>query len=72
MKYRNAAHYLAGILTAISTTVSWALPLIGFAGFLAYELNEDWHLSDKAYHDILEYLMGFFVATGGLVIWNFL
>lgn len=72
MKYRNAAHYLAGILTALSSLVAWILPLVGFAGFLAYELNEDWHLHDKAYHDILEYLIGFFVATGGMIIWNIL
>lgn len=67
-RYRNAAHYLVGILVALSSLVNWVLPLIGFVGFIVYELNEDWHLHDKAYRDILEYNIGFFVAVAGLII----
>lgn len=70
MKYRNFAHYLVGILTACSILVSGTLSLIGFLGFLAYELDEDWHLYDEAYHDIKEFLIGFFVAVAGLIAWK--
>ncbi len=70
MKYRIFAHYLVGILTAGSIIVSGVLSLIGFLGFLAYELNDDWHLKDEAYLDILEFLIGFFVAVAGLIVWK--
>lgn len=72
MKYRNFAHYIVGILTACSILVSEVLAVIGFLGFLAFELNEDWHLYDKAYKDILEFLIGFFVAVAGLIAWKLL
>jgi hypothetical protein len=70
VKYRNFAHYLVGILTAGSIIVSGVLSVLGFAGFMAYELNEDWHLHDQAYKDILEFLIGFFVAVAGLIAWK--
>lgn len=71
-RYRNLAHYLAGIITAVSSLVSWVLPLVGAIFFLTYEVDEDWHIRDKAYHDILEAMIGFFVATAGLISWRFL
>ena len=70
-KYRNAAHYLVGILVALSSRESWVLPLVGILIFLAYELDEDWHLYDEAYHDILECAIGFFVTVAGLIVWGF-
>lgn len=70
IKYRNAAHYLVGILVALSSLVNWVLPLIGTVFFLTYELDEDWHLYDQAYHDILEAMIGFFIAVSGLIIWR--
>ena len=69
-RYRNAAHYLAGVLIAGSCLVSWSLTLVGTALFLAYEVDEDWHLYDEAYHDILEAMIGFFVAVAGLIVWR--
>jgi hypothetical protein len=70
VKYRNAAHYLAGILVAVSSLVNWVLPLIGTVLFLTYELDEDWHLYDRAYQDVLEAMIGFFVAVSGIIIWR--
>ena len=70
-KYRNAAHYLAGILTCFSYILCWVLPVIGLVSFITYELNEDRHLTDQAYKDILEYLVGFFVTVAGLITWRF-
>lgn len=71
-RYRNAAHYVAGVITALAVTVSWVLVLAALAIFMAYELDEDWHLYDEAYHDILEFAIGFFAAVTGLIIWRFL
>ena len=71
-RYRNAAHYLVGILVALSSQVSWVLPLVGAALFLTYEVDEDYHLSDEAFHDILEAIIGFFVAVAGLILWRLL
>lgn len=71
-RYRNAAHYLAGIIVALSSQVHWTLPLGGMALFLTYEVNEDWHLHDQAYHDILEFMLGFFVTVAGLIIWRYI
>lgn len=70
LKYRNFAHYLVGILTAMSSLVNWVLPVIGCIGFMVYELNEDWHRKDEAYYDVLEFLVGFFIAVTGLIIWE--
>ena len=70
--YKNAAHYIAGILIAVSCLVSWTLPIIGAIMFLVYEVDEDWHLHDKAYHDILEAMLGFFLAVVGLLIRGFM
>ncbi len=71
-RYRNAAHYLVGMIIVMSSMVHWVLPLIGVGLFLAYEVDEDWHLYDEAYHDILEAMIGFFVATTGLIAWRFI
>ena len=71
-RYRNAAHYLAGVLLALSSMVSWTLPVVGCIMFLVYEVDEDWHIKDNAYHDILECMLGFFLATTGLIVWRLL
>ena len=34
---------------------------MAFLGFMIYELNEDWHLSDQAYKDILDYCVGLYL-----------
>jgi len=70
VKYRNAAHYLAGIIIAVSSLVNWVLPLVGAAFFLVYEFDEDKIIHDQAYRDILEAMRGFFVATGAIIVWR--
>ncbi len=69
-RYRNAAHYLAGIIVALSSTVNWVLPLVGFGSFMVYEIDEDWHLYDQSYQDILEFMIGFFIACVGMIAWR--
>lgn len=71
-RYRNAAHYLVGIIISLSSLVHWTLPLVGFGLFVSYELNEDWHWGDEAYRDLLECCIGFFTATGGIILWRFI
>ena len=72
LRVRNPVHYVVGILIAMSCTVAWVLTVTGAAIFIIYELNEDWHLHDRAYCDILEAAIGFFVACAGLIIWRFI
>ena len=67
-RYRNATHYLVGILLALSPILHWTLPLVGITLFLAYQVNEDWHLRDKAFLDILECAIGFFFTIGVFLI----
>jgi len=54
------SHMTAGVLTALATLVSPVLPAVLFGGFMIYELNEDWHITDQAFKDILEYCYGLF------------
>jgi hypothetical protein len=65
---KDIAHVLAGIIVALSPTVHWTLPLIGTQLFIIYEVLEDLHLSDRAYRDILEFMIGFFGAVTGLLV----
>ena len=50
--------------------VHWTLPILGAVLFLAYEVDEDFHISDEAFHDILEAMIGFFITVAGLIIWR--
>lgn len=60
-------HILAGVITILGSMISLVVPLVLFSGFMIYELNEDWHLSDQAYKDILEYCIGMYACVGVIV-----
>jgi len=64
---RSPLHYLAGFLAAAAVLVNWVLVLAGAGLFCLYELNEDRYLRGQAYKDVREFMVGFFIATGGLV-----
>lgn len=64
----TVVHMLAGIITILAIQVSFVVPFLLFCGFMIYELNEDWHLGDGAYRDILEYDVGMFVGVLILII----
>jgi len=51
-------HYLWGILISIVALISPTLSALMFAGFIIYELDEEWHIKDKSYADIREMLVG--------------
>jgi len=31
--------------------------------FIVYEVDEDWHLSDEAFRDILEFTIGLYITS---------
>lgn len=64
---RNPFHYLAGFLTAAAALVAWPLVVVGAGVFIIYELNEERYLRDEAYKDVREFMIGYFIATGGLI-----
>jgi len=59
----SLAHFLYGVLTALS---DWYLSISMAILFIIYELDEEWHIKDNAYRDILEYIIG--VAIGALAL----
>lgn len=70
-RVKRIAHYLTGVLITLSVLVHWILPVVGVLLFLVYEFDEDWHLNDKAFKDILECAIGFFIAIAGILVWRF-
>ena len=60
----DVTHVLAGVLTSIASFLNPTLAILTFVGFIIYELDESWHLSDQAFQDILEYLIGLY---GGFI-----
>ena len=63
----NIAHVLYGILTAFAP---WHLSFIMFLAFLVYELDEEFHIRDKAYEDILEYMIGLSIGAAIYLLSN--
>jgi len=61
--WRFALHFLVGVLNAILFGVSVWIGTVFALGFVVYELNEDWHLRDHAYHDLAGWLAGMTVAA---------
>jgi len=63
-KLRNAisklSHVLYGVLTVF--VPPYLAPIFAIL-FVIYELDEDWHISDEAYRDILDYMIGLSVAS---------
>jgi len=66
---RVLLHIPLGLLTVLfGCYVSWWLAAILTIGFLVYEVNTDWHISDGAYKDIKGFIWG--LAIGGLVFFG--
>jgi hypothetical protein len=60
--YRCLLHIPAGLAVVLFLLVHPLLSGLFFSGFMVYELNEDRHLKDQAYIDILGMLVGMAVA----------
>jgi hypothetical protein len=54
----SIAHVVFGLLTSICSIVSPVLLIINTICFIVYELGEEWNLGDKAYEEIMEYMLG--------------
>ncbi len=59
----DIVHFLAGLITAHEAQHNPLLTIILYFTFIIYELDEDWHISDQAYHDILEYALALYTYT---------
>ena len=61
-------HGICGAMTVVLGSFNPTLAII-FAGmFLAYQLNEEKALKDRAFQDIREWLIGFGIASGILIV----
>lgn len=61
-------HFPVGIITILACQLGWVYGLIFAFGFLVYELNEDMHLTDQAFKDILGWLWGMAFTIIGLLL----
>ncbi|MFA5429875.1 MAG: hypothetical protein WC329_01795 [Candidatus Omnitrophota bacterium] len=52
-------HIPVGIVNFIGFLINGSIGFAFLTGFMIYELNEDWRLSDCAYKDILGWMFGF-------------
>ncbi len=55
---RLLMHVPAGLITCLAVYIHWSLVLAFFGAFTIYEINEDRHIEDRAFHDILGYVFG--------------
>ena len=63
-------HLSAGIITALAIIEHPIMATIATLLFLIYELDEDWHLSDKAFKDILEFAIGYYIVMTIYVVYH--
>lgn len=56
---------VGALLVFLGLYVGWWLAMTFTIGFLAYELNEDKHLSDNAWKDLKGFLWG--LGIGGII-----
>lgn len=69
---KDLVHYLAGLLTGLTAFINSLLAILTFISFLVYELDEDWHIRDKAYRDIKIYALGLYTVAIYKIIKNIL
>jgi hypothetical protein len=67
---RAALHFPVGVFAAWLATVAWVLCLVFGAGFLTYEVIEDWRSRDKGYKDVFGFLIGLGVGAVALYFIN--
>jgi len=57
------AHFLAGLITGVASTFNPVLSVITFMGFIIYEVIEAVDEKDKAWRDIMEYMVGLYASA---------
>lgn len=55
---RLLMHIPVGLITCLAVYIHWSLVLAFFGAFTIYEINEDRHIEDRAFHDIIGYVFG--------------
>jgi len=68
--FRLVLHIPAGLITVAAAYLHWSLVLAFLAAFTVYELNEDAHIEDRAFHDIIGYLFGLALGIIGGLAWG--
>ena len=66
------AHFVGGLWSGVLAMIGYGVFSALFVVlFLVYEMNEDWHISDEAFVDICEFMIGMFVGSIiGIIIWR--
>ena len=59
----DLSHVLLGVLIIVLTKVNPLASILLFISFIIYELDEDWHINDNAYGDILELMLGMVISS---------
>jgi len=63
IKYTDIGHILYGVLTVFAPI--HIAPIMAVL-FVIYELDEEWHIEDQSYRDIMFYMIGIAI---GVIIW---
>jgi hypothetical protein len=69
---RVALHSPHGIICGLALIYFPPLGAGFLVSFLVYELIEDFHERDEAYHDILGFLISLFIVICCALIWRFI
>lgn len=70
MRYRNAFHYIAGGIAGWFLITNPLASIGLMLAFMIYEIAQDWRKNDWSFHDILEFVVVFYVVATGLNIWE--
>jgi hypothetical protein len=62
MNIGDVAHIIAGLIASLATFINPAVGVLATALFVIYELDEEWHLKDESYKDILEFAVGYYAG----------
>ena len=62
MNIGDIAHIVAGLIASLATFINPVAGVLATALFIIYELDEEWHLKDESYKDILEFAVGYYVG----------
>jgi len=62
MNIGDIAHVFAGLIASLATFINPVAGVLATALFIIYELDEEWHLEDDSYKDILEFAVGYYVG----------
>jgi hypothetical protein len=64
----RVAHIIYGLLSALAVRVNPVLTIVMTVAFIIYELDEEWRLSDYAYDELREFMIGFSLGVVMMLI----